>query len=70
MYVEKNHKIWRYEFWKIPILINVPSKIRVFQWEKISKINKHTGTFISYYRVFIKQGCQNLFYFDNTKEDF
>ena len=38
---------------KISISINVPSEIRAYRWEKIPKINKRTGTLISYSRVWL-----------------
>ena len=44
-------KILNFELRKILISINVPSEIRAYRWEKISEINKRTGTFISYCRV-------------------
>ncbi len=42
-----------FQFRKVRISINVLSEIRAYRWEKISQIDKRTGTFISYSRVLI-----------------
>ena len=41
-------KILNFELRKILISINVPCEIRAYRCEKISEINKRTGTFIWY----------------------